>query len=512
MKRIIMLFFSVAVLLGVLISEDVKEEGKELGVEVLTQEEIDLLCSGKEFIGFETNLQFNECDLGYDETQNMLLIPQNLGKKYFHGKLKSQEGKLVFLSDEMWNDKQSAMSSNHVFRLFRIGEEQYWMYNVYFTGMPIAKLSTESVSETGESYGDMWVYDPYRNSSRFQRGKCRFRLRGASSLQFPKSSYKVTFTEKDFSLLGMRKDDDWILNSLYDDEGLIHNKMSYELWQQIAASNHVANDEGISMEYIEVFVDNSYKGVYGLLERVDKKALNLNEMDILYKGVDNKEIGEDDFYLELTEEMQPVFELKYPEIFTAEHWKPLKKWFYGLNESQMTDYEEAKQVLNLENAVDYLLFNIFLSSEDNLQKNIYYHADYQNDGSYQIIKIPWDLNMTWGNAWCENHEYHFNIYQEKCISEALGWTADMEHLYQLNPAEIGRLMHDRWKELRENIITKENIYTMLDAQFNYIHSSGAYDRDCMFWGSREAYWTDSYIYEYAEEKIKMMDEYIETLK
>lgn len=511
MKRIIVALFSIGILLGILSGEDTKESGKELGVEVLTQEEIDLLCSGKEFLEFETNIQFDGYDLGYDKAQNMLLIPQEIENKFFNGKLKAQEDELFFLADDLWNDKQNAVSSNHVFRLFRIGEEQYWMYNVYFTGMPVANLSTEYVSETNENYGTMWVFDQYRDSSRYQQGKCRFRLRGASSLAFPKSSYKVTFIENDFSLLGMREDDDWILNSLYDDEGLIHNKISYELWHEIAESNSVANDEGISMEFVEVFVDNTYMGVYGLLERVDKKALSLNEKDILYKGAESKDVGEDDFYAELTEDMNPTFEMKYPEEFTEEHWTPLKEWVYGLNYGQCSDYEEAKQMLNMENAIDYFLFNMFLCGEDNTWKNIYYWADYQNDGTYQIIKIPWDLNMTWGNAWCEPHEYHFNLYQEICIEKAWGKTKDIEYLYEMNPEKIGELLKIRWHELREDIITQENIYAMLDSQFNYIHSAGAYERDCLFWGSREAYWSDSYIYDYTDKKIKMMDEYIESL-
>ena len=511
MKRIFMLVFSAIVLLGIVPEKDMREEGKELGIEVLSQEEIDLLCLEKEFICFETNITFESCDLGYDETQNMLLIPQNLDKEYFHGTLASENDRLVFLEDSLWNDKENAISSNHVFRLFRIGEDRYWMYNVYFTGMPVAKLSTEQSGED-ENYGEMWVYDQYRDSSRYQEGKCRFRLRGSSSLYFPKPSYKVTFTEEDFSLLGMRKDDDWILNSLYDDEGLIHNKISYELWRQIAADNQVANDEGISMEYIEVFVDNTYMGVYGLMERVDKKALNLNEMDILYKGEDAKDIGEDDFYLELTEEMSPAFEIKYPQTFSQNHWDPLKEWIYKLNYEQITDYGEAEQILNMENAIDYLLFIMFISGGDNTWKNIYYWADYKQDGTYQMIKIPWDLNMTWGNGWCENHEYHFNLYQEKYIDKVWEWTGDMYYLYHLNPTELGNRMYERWKELRKKIITEENIYSMLDTQFDYIHSSGAYIRDCMFWGSREMYWSDSYIYEYTNQKIDTMEEYLDKLK
>lgn len=512
MKRIAMLLFSV-LLLGFIVSDkDTKEAGKELGVEVLSQEEIDALCLGKEFIGFENGVQFEGRELGYDVAQNMLLIPQKVSQEYFHGTLECPEGRLVFLADELWDDKAGAMSSNHVFRLFRIDDEKHWMYNVYFTGMPIANLSTVNVSDEEEHYGTMWVYDQYSDSHRYQEGDCRFRLRGASSRAFPKPSYKVTFTDKHYSLLGMRKDDDWMLHSLYDDEGLIHNKISYDLWKQIAQSNHVANDEGISMEYVEIFVDNEYLGVYGLSERIDKKALGLNEKDILYKGVDIKDVGEDDFYLELTEDMTPTFELKYPQTFTKEHWEPLKKWYYGLNEKQITGYEEATKILNMENNIDYQLFLNFISGGDNKRKNTYYWADYQNDGTYQIVKVPWDLNMTWGNGWYTEHKYHFNLYQEKYIDVIWATQKDMEYLYELNSDEMNQKMYARWKELRERIITEENIYAMLDSQFNYIHSSGAYIRNCLFWGSREEYWSDSYIYDYTRRKIEFMDKYMESIK
>lgn len=512
MKRIAMLLFSVLFLGFIVVNKDTKEVGKELGVEVLSQDEIDFLCLEKEFAGFEDGIRFEDYELGYDAIQNMLLIPQKIGEKYFDGMLECSEGKLVFLKDELWDDKAGAMSSNHVFRLYRIGEERYWMYNVYFTGMPIGNLSTTNVSDEGEHYGMLWVYDQYSDSHRYQKGNCRFRLRGASSLAFPKPSYKVTFTDMHYSLLGMRKDDDWMLHSLYDDEGLIHNKISYELWKQIAGSNHVPNDEGISMEYIELFVDNEYLGVYGLSERIDKKALGLNEKDILYKGVDIKEICEDDFYLELTEDMTPSFELKYPQTFTKEHWEPLKNWYYGMYEKEITDYEEAIKIFNMENAIDYQLFLNFISGGDNTRKNTYYWADYQSDGTYQIVKVPWDLNMTWGNGYWAEHKYHFNMYQEKYIDSIWATQKDMEYLYELNSHEMNKKMYVRWKELREYIITKENIYAMLDSQFDYIHSSGAYMRDCMFWGSREEYWKDSYIYDYASKKIDAMDLYMEGIK
>lgn len=309
----------------------------------------------------------------------------------------------------------------------------------------------------------------------------------------------------------MREDDDWILHALYDDDGLIHNILSYEVWQEIAADNGVSSDEGISMEYVELFMDNEYLGIYGLSERIDKKALNLNDKDILYKCQDSRAPGADDFYSQLTEEMSPVFVLKYPADFVTEDWEPLRQWTDRYCFEKTYDYEDGKAILNIENAIDYNLFNLLISGMDNTMKNVYFWADYQNDGTYKMIKIPWDLNMTWGNSWIDDYNCNFTRYQEKNLNGQGGWTADIYDLYERNPKEIGGLLYERWKELRENILTKEALYEKADALLMYRDSSGAYIRNQQKWPPKGEYWRDSYIYEYIDKKIDFLDDYFKQL-
>lgn len=515
MKKLIIVLFSLIFLVLFLFFENWKIDEDQLGIEVLTQEEIDEKVEGKEFKFFEVPLTFNESEIGYDSGQNMLLIPQKIDEIHFEGKVSSSE-ELFFLEDEIWKDKSSALKTNHVFRLYRVSDTQYWMYNVYFTGLPIASITSDTDNSEEDHENDMpgqvWVYDQYRKGTEFQKEECIFRIRGASSRGFPKKSYKIELLNNKLSFLGMRKDEDWILNALYDDEGLIHNKISYELWHEIASSNHVTGDEGVSMEYVELFIDGAYQGVYGLLERVDKKQLELNDMDKLYKGVGTDLVGEDDFYLQLNEEMEPVFEINYPKEIREEDWEPLKNWYNRLHIDGNMSLEDGASILNMENAIDYLLFNLYICNSDNTLKNIYYWADYQEDGSYRITKVPWDLNMTWGNVYEEEHEYHFNVYKEEVIEKDWGWTDDMYHIYQNSPNEMGMLISSRWEELRNEIITTENIFPIIESQLAYLHSSGARIRESLFWGSREAYWNDNYLYDYAEKKITMMDEYMEKLK
>ena len=148
-----------------------------------------------------------------------------------------------------------------------------------------------------------------------------------------------------------------------------------------------------------------------------------------------------------------------------------------------------------------------ISGMDNIMKNIYFWADYQEDGSYQFIKIPWDLNMTWGNSWTDDASCNFSRYQEKNIHSPDGWSEDMYVLYEQDKEEIGRLLNERWVELREEIVTKEAIYEKADADFAYLYDSGAAIRNEQRWPREVDYWKDEYLYQYIDGRIDFLDDY-----
>lgn len=481
---------------------------KVMNVEVLSMEKIAVLCEEKEDVFMEPEITLGGSKIAYDSEQNLLLIPQDLSKEYFDGTLRTSDGKLCFLEDEALGNKGETIRENKVLRLFWIRDTKCWMYNVYFTGMPVISITSAEATEEENKEGNIWVYDQYRSTAQFQSAECSWHLRGATALNYEKSSYRLTLTDRKLSFLGMRRDDDWILHALYDDEGLIHNKLSYDVWREIAASNHVAYDEGICMEYAELFMDNEYMGVYGLSERIDKKALHLRDRDILYKCRDQTKPGKDDFYQNLTEEMHPVFVWKYPKDFGMEDWAPLMQWVSIFLFDGFEDFTSASTLLNMENAVDYNLFNLLICGMDNMMKNIYFLADYQEDGSYEFIKIPWDLNMTWGNSWIDDYDCNFNCFQEKNFESDSGWTTDMYRLYEWDSKRIGQALYDRWQQLRQKILTKENLFEKLDTLFSYLNDSGANQRNQQKWPSKGEYWREDYIYEYVDRRIDFLDNYI----
>jgi len=111
-------------------------------------------------------------------------------------------------------------------------------------------------------------------------GRIGIELRGSSSQILDKKPYGFsTLLEDDdsnnnVSLLGMPSENDWVLNSLAYDPSMIRDYLSYTL----AAS---MGNYAPRVKYIEVIVNDDYKGVYILTEKIkrDSDRVNLKKID-----------------------------------------------------------------------------------------------------------------------------------------------------------------------------------------------------------------------------------------
>lgn len=142
-KRYLIIIVSLAFLGLYLCADSISARFRDdiLAVPVLSMDRIDEYCQGKEDEFIQPEITINDAPVAYDSEQNMLLIPQSLRENDFTGALNVPDGELYFLEDEAWDDKSAAISENKVFRLFWVREAQCWMYNVYFTGMPVAVIT-----------------------------------------------------------------------------------------------------------------------------------------------------------------------------------------------------------------------------------------------------------------------------------------------------------------------------------------------------------------------------------
>jgi len=111
-------------------------------------------------------------------------------------------------------------------------------------------------------------------------GRISIERRGSTSQDQPKKPYRFTTLQDDnisnnnVSLLGMPKENDWILNSLAFDQTGIRDALAYEFSRQLG-------QYASRWAYCEVVINGDYMGLYVLMEiiKADKNRVNIEKTD-----------------------------------------------------------------------------------------------------------------------------------------------------------------------------------------------------------------------------------------
>ena len=162
------------------------------------------------------------------------------------------------------------------------------------SNLPIVVIEIDggaSIPDEPRVYGNMkviWHQDGSRNyltdvnNPLFLNydGRISIEIRGSSSQMPQKKPYGLTtlqadnVTNNNVSILGMPKENDWVLNSLAFDQTGLRDVLSYELSERFG---HYAPRR----VYCEVMINNDYKGLYVFMEKikVDDDRVNIVKMD-----------------------------------------------------------------------------------------------------------------------------------------------------------------------------------------------------------------------------------------
>ena len=111
----------------------------------------------------------------------------------------------------------------------------------------------------------------------------QLKVRGGTSTVFPKKQYKISLTHSDeneknkMSLLGMDADEDYILDAMWNDYSKLRTKLSFEIWNQMSSNNVNYDKFDYDAEYVELYINQEYSGLYMLKEFIDWKMLDVNK-------------------------------------------------------------------------------------------------------------------------------------------------------------------------------------------------------------------------------------------
>ncbi|QSQ23307.1 CotH kinase family protein [Pyxidicoccus parkwayensis] len=239
----------------------------------------------------------------------------------------------------------------------------------------------------------------YRGHEYAAEGK----LRGSSSLAFPKNSYTVKFSdtdpfnepEKGGGFTGKRS---LVLINTFNDNSYVRARLGFELW------NHLS-PQAIQIQTFSavVFLDGAYHGLYTVVDHVNKNlmaAQGLSRNGNLYKA----DTGGANFKL-VDANGQPK---PSPHAgFEKQDGKPEQGQPGAFDDldaivtfvATASDEEfrtQGPQRINLRDYEDWWAFVTLLVAIDSDIKNAYHYHDPQG-GPWRYI--PWDLDGTFGQTW-----------------------------------------------------------------------------------------------------------------
>ena len=166
---------------------------------------------------------------------------------------------------------------------------------VCLSGLPVLSVHT-SHSEPAElnyemrerNYGDVTLFWPEGNfRQQLLSSKVEWHWRGNASLLSQKKSYRLNLLDEagqsnPLDFLGLGEDDGWILVNFSTDCTRTRDMAANLLWNELAADNE-SDPAGAVIQYVELYLDDEYMGVYGLCRPLGRKTLDLGANDVLYK-------------------------------------------------------------------------------------------------------------------------------------------------------------------------------------------------------------------------------------
>ena len=237
-------------------------------------------------------------------------------------------------------------------------------------------------------------------------GTIGIETRGSSSQELPKKPYSVDTLEDDgvedkgVKLLGMSKEDDWVLNSFAFDDSMMRDYISYQMARQMG--QYAAN-----LRYCEVVLNGEYIGLYALSEKIKRDGDRVNIAKL--KDSENSLPEVSGGYLMQTDRVSAenpaawysngaeyIHEKPNSDDITTIQSSYIEAVFRGLdnnaNNSSITSGYPS--IIDIPSFVDYILMAEMASNVDAYALSTYYHKD--RGGKLRAGPV-WDYNLTYGN-------------------------------------------------------------------------------------------------------------------
>jgi hypothetical protein len=324
------------------------------------------------------------------------------------------------------------------------------------------------------------ISDPWNEYS----GKIGINRRGESSYNFEKRQYRIELQNFDgsnnnVSILGLPRENDFILNGPYSDKTMMKNVLTYELFRRTGRW-------APRTRYIEVVMDNEYRGVYVLTEKLkqDKHRVNIHKLtsdDNTWPKISGGYILRRDKTARSDPEewwespvSQPYHKQMWYEYYdpnyedlTTEQAAYIKNWMKEFDEMMsgndfMDPVKGYRSWIDVESFIDMLFINEITKGIDNYNFSNYFYKENDMEGGRLVAGPPWDYNIGYGNV---------NYGHDWFASETYGWCYTQGgriYWYKrlMEDPEFRDNVYCRWTKFRNSIYRDENVLGIIDSCVN----------------------------------------------
>jgi hypothetical protein len=420
---------------------------------------------------------------------------------------------------------------------------------ICFSSLPFVQLYSNTTLTATYTLGRITVTEPDKPGSA-EYLLSDLKTRGALAASLVKKAYSIKLkdpngvTAMDRSFFGLRSDNNWVLDAMGIDLARMRNRVSTDLWNDFSVKPYWWDQEpnivnGTRGHYVEVFVNDSYNGLYCMTEKIDRKQLNLKKFKpatattpvvqrgALFKADEwsfESQMGNTKtayYYVgkvvgtyNNASETWCNFACKYPDLGDGEpiDWRSMYTAVSQCSDftSDAEFYPNAQVLFDLPEVRDYYLLIELVLAADNQGKNMYFSM-YDQSVSPKMIITPWDLDATWGRRWDgsngvtganQNFDSFVTTYEH-------GQSNLFIRLKKLNPGGFNDMLKSRYKELRGTYFSYNQLIGRFNAYQSMLKKSGALSREIAKWtGTRvaaEANFDLTYLSSWISSRLSYLD-------
>ncbi len=317
-------------------------------------------------------------------------------------------------------------------------------------------------------------------------GRIGIEWRGSSSQSWPKKQYAVETRDENgdnnnVSLMGLPKENDWVLNAPFLDRSFMRNVLAYDLSRRLG-------QYASRTRYCEVFLNGDYQGIYVLMEKIkrDNDRVDIARLDsadvagddltggYILKIDKNEGAGNDGF----TSEHLPagestrriVYQYHYPDpADLLPQQKSYIRTFMADFEDMMTsDSYDNPQTgypawIDVESFIDFFLVSEIGKNVDSYRLSSYLYKDRDSDGGLLHAGPVWDYNLAFGLANYYDGEDTDDWMVETLLYMGGGdWQVPFWWATLLDDPQFNYQIKPRWFSLRKSVFSVERIHAFID--------------------------------------------------